>query len=253
MVTTCPAEDYSLYARMGQQRFRPRLSALLLLLLPACVCVALGFWQLGRAAEKRHLAEELAARGRALPLTIGSAPLDAEATRHRRVQATGRFEREGQIFVENRHHAGRVGFHVITPLHIAGSDRRVLVNRGWTAEMTADVPAGDVTVHGVADVPAAPALALHGSVDAARGWGTRWPYLTLPLYEAFRPLPLQPVVILQDPADAGGFVRAWPREFPKEGMHLGYALQWFAFAAIAFGLFVRLSLVREERAVEAGR
>jgi cytochrome oxidase assembly protein ShyY1 len=28
-------------------------------------------------------------------------------------------------------------------------------------------------------------------------------------------------------------------------MHLGYAIQWLAFAAIALGFYLRLSLVRE--------
>lgn len=243
MVQVCAACDYSAPVSSGSRRFRPRLSAALLLL-PAGLCAALGVWQLQRAAEKRHLAAELAIRAEAPPVVVGDAPLDAAAVRHRRVQATGRFDGDGQIHVENRHHAGRIGFHVITPLRLAGSERRVLVNRGWVAALPAAVPEGEVTVHGVADVPSAPALALHGGVDAARDWGTRWPYLTLPLYAAYDPRPLQGVVILQDPADPHGFVRAWPRELPKDGMHLGYAVQWFAFAAIALGLFVRLSLTR---------
>ncbi len=57
--------------------------------------------------------------------------------------------------------------------------------------------------------------------------------------------PLQSVVLLQDPDDAHGFARYWPREFPKEGMHIGYAIQWFAFAVIALGIFLRLSLSRD--------
>jgi surfeit locus 1 family protein len=52
------------------------------------------------------------------------------------------------------------------------------------------------------------------------------------------------VVILQDPDTPGGFLRSWPREMPKEGMHIGYAIQWFAFAVIALVLWLRLSLVR---------
>ena len=245
------AEDYSPSMGAGQRRFRPRLAALLLLLLPGCLCVVLGFWQLARAAEKRHLADGLAARAGAPPVILGHSPVDPEVLRFHRAQATGRFEQDGQVYVENRHHAGRIGFHVITPLRLADSDRRVLVNRGWVPEMNAAVPDGEQTVRGIADVPSAPALALHGSDDAATAWGSRWPYLTLSLYAAYRPVPLHGVVLLQDPADPHGYVRSWPRDLPKEGMHLGYALQWFAFAAIAFGLFVRLSLVRDAAASES--
>ena len=89
---------------------------------------------------------------------------------------------------------------------------------------------------------------LHGGPDAAKDWGQHWPYLTVDLYAAVADYPLQPVVILEDPDDAAGFLRNWPREMPKEGMHIGYAIQWFAFAAIALVLWLRLSLVRRNDA-----
>jgi surfeit locus 1 family protein len=231
--------------RIGEWRFRPRVGLLFLLVLPAVVCGGLGVWQLDRAAQKRALAAELAARAVAPAVEVGDAPLDPETTRYRSLVARGHFEADGQIYIENRHHAGKVGFHVITPLRVDGTERRLLVNRGWVPTMDAVVPDGVVAVRGVADVPSAPALVLHGSDDAARAWGARWPYLTLPLYAGVSTHPLQPVVLLQDPADPHGFERAWPREFPKEGMHIGYAIQWFAFALIALGIFLRFSLSRQ--------
>lgn len=230
--------------RVGDWRFRPRWVPFLLLFVPACVCAGLGVWQLDRAAQKRELADELAARSAAEPLAIGDAPVDAEAVRHRRVTALGHLEAEGQIYIESRRHAGKTGFHVVTPLRIAGSNRRVLVNRGWVGETGAKVPTGEVVVSGVADVPSPPALVLHSGDDAGKAWGDRWPYLTLPLFAATVPYPLQTIVVLQDPADAYGFVREWPRELPKEGMHIGYALQWFAFALIGLVVFLRLSVTR---------
>jgi surfeit locus 1 family protein len=110
--------------------------------------------------------------------------------------------------------------------------------------MDAPVPDGEVTLTGLADVPSPPALALHAGNDAANTWGLRWPYLTLPLYEATVSHPLQTIVVLQNRTDPHGFVREWPRELPKEGMHLGYALQWFAFSLIALAVFLRLSVTR---------
>jgi surfeit locus 1 family protein len=250
MTTARLTTDYSRPMRIGERNFRPRAVPFFLLFLPACICVGLGIWQLDRAAQKRQLAQELAQRAEASPLEIGDTLLDAEAARYRRVAVHGEFEADGQIFIENRHHAGKVGFHVITPLHIAGSERRVLVNRGWVPVMEAAVPQGTVTVHGEAEVPSAPALVLHGGDHAARDWGRRWPYLTLPLYTAVSSHPLQSIVVLQDPGDPTGFARYWPREFPKEGMHIGYAVQWFAFAAIGLVVFVRLSLARDHRSTE---
>jgi surfeit locus 1 family protein len=139
---------------------------------------------------------------------------------------------------------------VITPLRIGGSDVRVLVNRGWVPAPhdgtlpAAEVPAGTVEVNGVAETPSAPALVLHDGQDGARIWGKRWPYMTVELFAAGAGYPVQPFVVLQRSDDAHGFTRDWPREMPKEGMHLGYAIQWFAFALISLGIYLKLSLVR---------
>jgi surfeit locus 1 family protein len=102
-----------------------------------------------------------------------------------------------------------------------------------------------VEVTGVVDVPSPPAIVLHGGRESARAWGKRWPYLTVDLFQATVDYPVQPFVLLLDPADPTGFTRNWPVEPPKEGMHLGYAIQWLAFAAIALGFYVRLSFARE--------
>jgi surfeit locus 1 family protein len=90
-------------------------------------------------------------------------------------------------------------------------------------------------------------LVLHGGKDAAKAWGVRWPYLTVELFAAAAGYRVLPVVILQDPEGPQGFLRSWPRELPKEGMHIGYAIQWFAFALIAMVLWLRLSLVRRSK------
>ena len=239
--------------RFSDYEFHFRWIPTLLLALPIPLFVGLGTWQLERADEKRALAETLRERARMPAHVVGALVADAESLRFRRLTARGQFEPEGQILLENRRHGGRTGFHVITPLRLEGSDVRVLVNRGWIPgdnagrPTQAPVPTGTVQVNGDTHIPYPPALALHGGPDAALDWGGRWPYLTLELYRATVGYAVQPMVILQDPLDEGGFVRGWSREFPKEGMHTGYAIQWFAFAVIALLIYVRVSLVRIER------
>jgi surfeit locus 1 family protein len=152
--------------------------------------------------------------------------------------------------LEGRRLGARTGFQVVTPLHIEGSEVHVLVNQGWIPAdaagrpTEAPVPDGLRTVSGTSHFPEPPALALHGGPQAAAAWGARWPYLRVGLYAAGVDYPVQPVVILQDPSEEGGFARGWPQEQAKEGMHIGYAIQWFAFAGIALVLYLRLSLER---------
>jgi len=236
--------------RFSYVKFHFRWVPTLLLALPIPLFVALSVWQLDRAEQKREQAWILGQRAELPALELGGPIADPEALRFRKLRARGTFEVEGQILIANRRQGNRIGFHVITPLRIPGSDSRVLVNRGWIAApagggpVTAPIPGGEVTVTGEAHLPAPPALALHGNPEAAQDWGRRWPYLTLELYRAATSIRIQPVVILQHPDDAGGFLRRWPQELPKADMHIGYAIQWFAFALIALVLWLRLSLVR---------
>jgi surfeit locus 1 family protein len=237
-----------MYFRGLEFRFRWVPTLVLALLVP--LFVALGIWQLDRAEQKRELARLSSERANMPAWELSGQTASPELLRYRRLRATGIFESEGQIFIENRHEGNRIGFHVITPLHIQGSDMRVLVNRGWVpaardgSPTAAPVPDGRVTVTGNSNIPSPPALILGGKADPAKQWGKRWPYLTVKLYAAGADYPVQPVVILESPRDPYGFFRNWPPELPKEGMHIGYAIQWFAFAFIAVAIWLRLGLVR---------
>jgi len=234
---------------IGDYELKPRWLLTLALGGAAALCVALGFWQLDRAEQKRQEAAQLTERSRLPAHTLSALEPSAEPLRYRRLSATGTFETEGQILIENRHYGGQNGYHVVTPLRIDGGDVRVLVNRGWIPADAqgrpgpAPVPGGVRTVTGEAHIPAPPAIALAGPGDVST-WGDRWPYLTLDLYRDRFGVPVQPAVILMDPGEDGGFARSWPQEMPKEGMHLGYAIQWFAFSAIAMLIWLRLSVRR---------
>ena len=215
-------------------------SLVVLCVLP--VLVGLGVWQLHRAGQKEQLARDLERQRALLPLELTGAEIDQPPPRYREAVAEGRFEPEHQVFLENRRHQGRRGFEVITPLHIHDSDARVLINRGWIAEAPgglpeAAAPAAEVRVRGMIDVPSPPALALG---DPSQ-WGQAWPYFTVAAYAARETFPVLPFVLLQDPGDEHGFVRNWPTPQTNPAMHLGYAIQWFAFALIAAVIYLRLS------------
>jgi surfeit locus 1 family protein len=206
-------EDYSSTVGIGDWVFRFRWVPTLLLALPIPLFVALGLWQLDRAEQKRELAHTLEERAALPAYRIHGTVADAEALRYRPIEAEGSFVADGQFLVEGRREGGKTGFHVITPLRLADSGALLLVNRGWipagpAGEPTAaPVPEGPVTLRGEAEVPSPPALVLHGDADAAKGWGGRWPYLTLELFAATVDAPVQPVMMLLDPAAEHGFVR----------------------------------------------
>jgi len=212
--------------------------------------IYLGFWQLDRAEEKRETASISASREQRPPLILNDSNLDFQQVEYRKIIAEGIFHFQKQVLIENRKHLGKNGFHILTPLYVEGSDRYLLVNRGWidgNAALTDpdySTPEGRlVRISGQATIPLAPALVLGDGTPPLTQH--RWPYVTLDAYAAWSGLSLYPFMLLQSPGEPFGFVRSWPGQKTNDAMHLGYAVQWFAFALIAFSIWIKLSLTRE--------
>jgi len=74
---------------------------------------------------------------------------------------------------------------------------------------------------------------------AGASWQSVWQNLDLARYVASVDFPVQPLVMQLDAANgAGGFVRDWARPDDRRQVNVGYALQWWAFAATTGGLWL---------------
>ena len=198
------------------------------------VATALGNWQLGRAAEKREARARLEAASAQPPINVAAAQLAAPDVELRRVEARGVFDPRYTIYIDNRIHRGVPGYHVVTPLKLAGGELHVLVNRGWVAGRAnraelpnVPTPADDVTVQGLAMVPGKRTLELSEHVVEGRVWQN----LTIERYAKARPIAIQPFAIRQENAIDDGLVREWPAPDFGIDKHYGYAFQWYALAA----------------------
>ncbi len=231
--------------RNFKRTFIPTLATLVLFPL----FLYLGYWQLQRAEEKRALQAEYDRRAHDAPMSIGSRPQSAEALRFYKVIAKGYYETDYQVLLDNRVHQGRAGYHVITPLHIEGGNMRVLVNRGWVPLgqdrkqlPVFETPQGQQVVTGVATVPMEKVFMLAEPEPIRDDWQPVWQHMDMKRYSQAVPFPVQPVVILLDPASpAGGFTREWSRLDAGIAVHQGYAFQWFALAAALLAIYFILS------------
>jgi len=213
------------------------------------IAVALGNWQLGRAQEKRELKARFDALATDPPINVSGVELAAKDVELRRVEARGVFEPSHGVFIDNRIYRGVVGYHVVMPLRLEGSNRHVLVNRGWIAGLATRTalpevrtPSGAIAVSGVAMVPGSRMVELSGEVME----GPVWQNLTIERYRQARPVSVQPFVIRQDSALEDGLVRDW--EAPDFGIdkHYGYAFQWFALA-LTLLVFYAVTRFRRKR------
>ena len=221
------------------------------------VFVSAGNWQGRRMEEKERLRAqyEAAVREAPVPLPSPGTAVDWEPWRYRPVRLEGEFDAAREIYIDNRVHAGRAGYHVVTPLRL-GDGRVVLVNRGWVpqgqtrAELpSVSAPAGRVVVDGRINIPAAGYLELDRQPPAGRLWQNLDPAR----FAAATGIAVPPIVVeATAPAgDAGPLVRAWPAPDFGVDKHRGYRMQWYALAALTAALCI-FFLLRRRRSTEAG-
>lgn len=209
--------------------------------------VRAGFWQLDRAEQKEHLLTQFEAGQRS---TIDLASSSTDVGRYQRVRARGRYDAAHQILLDNMPwESGRPGYRVLTPFELE-SGEWWLVDRGWVplGRTRADLPAIEVgeelrTIHGRIDRFPQPGLRLG---EAQPTDGNAWPrVLSFPehatLERELRRTVAERIVRLEA-SEPDGYQRAFRAPVTVgPGRHIGYAVQWFAFAATAVILFLVLS------------
>ena len=211
------------------------------------VMISLGFWQLRRLDERRDLNALQAERTAAAVVQVGSLAGevadagDIEIAEYRVVEVTGRYRSDDEVVVRGRTLNGRPGVWLLTPLVPADGGPALVVNRGWVPHASSDpasrppapAHAGEVVVRGavrlseqrsglgVAD-PAGGRLESLARPDIGR-YASQLEYDVHPFYlqlNSQQPPPGDYPLMLALPAKG-------------DGPHLGYAVQWFIFSAIA--------------------
>ena len=228
--------------------FRPSLFMTIVTLLTMALCIKAGLWQYGKAETRRALQAQLEQSLKLMPAALPENVSDLELWRYRRVKFFGVYQPRYQILLDNQVENGVVGYHVLTPVQVQGSDRHVLVNRGWVAgSADRQVPVFDTTLQvqqfeGDIALPAAKYFTLETPPDES--WQPVWQHLDLSRYAKAVPFAVQPFVVRLEAGADSGFVRNWPPPGNRITTHLGYAYQWFGFAATLLVIFIVLNLKR---------
>lgn len=207
-------------------------------------CV-LGAWQLQRAEQKRALHRDFIAAA-----SLPAQPLediDGQSPPFwREISTTGAFD-DLTVLLDNRVRNGRQGYEVYTvfkPDH----GLALLVNRGWVPAgqsragwPATNTPRGHRSLEGRVAPPPSTGIRLGGAVQfevlAPGRWRTQ--HLDDEGLRTALGLPLRSYTVLMDANEPDGFAREWALPEAHDGKHTAYAVQWFAFAGIAFGLALR--------------
>ena len=218
----------------------------------------LGFWQLDRASEKSALEARWEARS-ALPavkpwtILAGAETSNAEQWADRAVRWEARFRPQAYLLLDNRIYQGRVGYHLIALAEAEGL--LIPVNLGWLpgdpSRRTLPEPvlsAEPTVIEGRVFVPSGKPLLMQTPAPPER-----LPAVVQTLYwdqwsnslSALTQQTVLPFEIRIRPDSPSALVAEWPVVNQSPSKHIGYALQWFAMAAVlaVIGL-VRMTNIR---------
>jgi surfeit locus 1 family protein len=238
--------------RIGKRSFAPPMWAAGLTALGLAAFVSLGCWQLGRAQQKQALVDAFTSGSEDI---VDATGLGFDALpRYQRVRLRGTYDSTRQILLDNMPSAtGRPGYRVLTPMERADGRGWVLVDRGWVSlgATRDDLPevavgTGERELAGTLDELPIPGVRVGpAAAPGAAGWPRVLLFPTEPDVESTLGVEVESRIILLDADVPDGFERNWR---PALGFgperHLGYAVQWFAFALVAIVLFVALNLKR---------
>ena len=110
-----------------QPRFWPTVTTLLMLF----ALLGLGTWQVHRHSWKSDLIEKLKSRSQATAVALPAADAPVDGIEFQRVQVSGSFLHERELFLLGRSRRGSPGLHVLTPLLRADGKGYALIDRGW--------------------------------------------------------------------------------------------------------------------------
>ena len=216
----------------------------------AALFIFLGFWQLRRLDERRAFNDQVTAALDLEPVVPAPGETPPEWTR---VLVRGEFVPGTDVLVANRAENDQTGFWVLTQFKTA--DITLVVSRGFlgralqsqNALADSPPPPGQVEVLGVAQKSRSGAFARNlddgataemNQVDVAKlsdHWG----------------VPLESWWV-QSSVAQGPLLTAVADPELNDGPHLGYALQWFAFATIGMiGYPLTMRRVAKNKAIES--
>lgn len=222
----------------------------LYLLLTALLC-SLGFWQLGRAEQKKQLLKQQQIALIATPINLNQANIiDIETVRYQSATITGRYDAAHQFLLDNQIVEGKNGYFVMTPFLVDGQNRAVLVNRGWVAlgkDRThlpnIDLLSPQTQVSGRINQFPTVGIKLKGAEIPTNTWPSVVQLIDSQVLTEKLGYEIASFQLELEPESQEGYKREWKinTAIPPE-KHLGYAVQWFGLALTLTALFFWISL-----------
>lgn len=237
---------------MRRYSFKPKIVPTLATIFLLPCLIALGFWQLQRAEQKRELLAMYDMRLKEAAQPITEVATDLSNIDFLPIKVKGEFDNQRYILLDNRYYNHLLGYHVLTPLIIKETGKAILINRGWIPreelrERLPKIPPvqGSQVLKGYAKIPNKNVFTLSHEPDKDDRWPRRIQQIKLTQLSQQLGLELYPFILLLAPGQAHGFARDWNPVVVNPVKHTGYAVQWFSLAGLLVIIYLSVNLRRE--------
>jgi len=221
----------------GQRIFKPTLIPTLVTLILLPCMIWLGFWQLDRAEEKRGLLKDFEMNQKQPAVNMASITNPEQLVQYQKIEMQGMFDVQHQFLLDNKVYQGKAGYHVITPFKLSGSNKAILINRGWLPQGLSrqdlpmiPTPKHAVTLSGQIKLNPGEGFNLGGDMNENSGWPRVVQNVEPDLLADYLGYPVLSLLVLQDAASEAGFVRDWYIKKIVPEKSTSYAVQWFALS-----------------------
>ncbi|MCX7117841.1 MAG: SURF1 family protein [Legionellales bacterium] len=199
-------------------------------------CVRLGYWQIQRGVEKKHMLNTH--HSFILRPPIAWKPHHPLPAQYQRILVKGQWMPQ-VILLDNQPHEHQFGYHVLSPL-LLKDGKVVLVDRGWVlGDMTRKSlpiitpPLGSLQVSGSVYFPSEKSWILGQVIEKEQPNLLVVEMVDTKVNSQFLHKSVYPFIIRIGEGEANAFVRDWPVVSMSPERHYAYALQWFGLALVA--------------------
>ena len=214
-----------------------------LIVLAIAICLGMSLFQIYRASVKTERHDKMLSAMSAPAVVLNNttvAQADIAKLDLYQLNLRGKWLGDKTIFLDNKIRNRWVGYHVLTPFQIEGSEFVMLVNRGWikAPRLRSELPevATSAEMHAISGRAGRFEQRVFELAQEAAP-GRVWQHVQEDAYRKnsglSENLKVLPLLLLQTSAADDGLVREWTSPDHPALRHFGYALMWFIFSLMA--------------------
>lgn len=238
--------------KIGSWSFAPNFKLTVIVILLISILVYLGFWQIGRSHYKQNISQELGSKVQTKSVDLKSL-VDPTLAKDRftPVYVEGVYLHNYTILIDNQMHDHKVGYRVVTPMHVPRSENWVLIDRGWVPANKdrsqlpkIDVVFGLMEVQGIINNISSGIVLQKDKANDELKWPIVLQSLDYDLIAIQLHHPVYKFVVQLNENQPGAYVHAKTSFGLSSNKHLGYAVEWFFLALTVLIYYIVVSTKR---------